>query len=381
MQEFLFSATTPDGRTVHERIEAANLDQARYILEIRKYRAIEFLTDEHGADIRRAARSGVTIPKIDPSLWTAEDEVASRRRRGLAEKLVWAFRQHALIFAVLAGWVVLVLHNGPPYRAFAWTGFILLPLYFLWFVRLVLPLTLFQLILEASVWHEWKRLRRLIGFVRFLKKFLTTAIPDKELDIREAASLAAEGRLADGLKLVEKYRGHPDVAEYLYLTRLSGIYDAAGEYDRVVALLEEAAAKGPGGVSEWIDLAMARIRRKHDAAGARAALQNIEGREVPALAQAFRLIVEGMIAGEEKDDLRAYEYFRTGVEKLQATGGSPLLQGVVAEARAGLAISLARLGRKDAARSILAKERPLLEARKETGLLARCDSAIGVVGS
>jgi hypothetical protein len=378
MREFLFSATAPDGRKVHERVEAANLDQARYKLEIRKYREIEFLTDEHGADIARAARSGVNIPSLPPDVWTAEDEVASRRRRGLREKVWWAFRQHLPIFGILLGWIELELHYGRPYGFHAWASFIALPLYFLWFVRLVVPMTLFQLILEASVWHDWKRLRLLIGIARILKRFITTAIPDKELDIREAASWAAEGRLEDGLRLVEKYRGHPDVAEYLFLTRLSGIYDAAGQYDRVVALLEEAAAKGPGGVSEWIDLAMARIRRKRDAAGAKSALRNIDGKEVPALAQAFRLMVEGMIAGEERDDVRAYEYFRTGLEKLHATGGSPLLQGLIAEGRAGMAISLARLDKKDVARKILAKERPLLEARKEKELLARCDAAIGV---
>ena len=235
---------------------------------------------------------------------------------------------------------------------------------------------MFQLILEASVWHDWRRLRRLTGFARMLKKFFTTAIPDKELDIREATAWAAEGRLADGLQLVEKYRGYPDVAEYLYLARLAGLYDAAGQYDRALALKEESAAKGPGGVSEWIDVAMARIRRKQDVAGARAALQKLEGKEVPALAQAFRLLAEGMIALEERDDLKACEYYRAGLEKLQATAGSPLILGLIAESRAGMAIALARLGRKDAGRKILANERPLLEARKETALLARCDAAL-----
>jgi hypothetical protein len=216
----------------------------------------------------------------------------------------------------------------------------------------------------------------LIRFARFLRKFMVTGIPDKELDIREGTALAAQGRLAEGLALVEKYRGHPDVAEYLFLARVSALYAAAGQYDRVVALLEESAAKGPGGVSEWIDLAMARIRWQHDAAGARAALARIEGKEIPALAQAVRLLVEGAIHLEEGDDLRALEYFRAGLNKLSAAGGTVLIHVAIAEARAGSAIALARLGRKDAARQLLATERPLLEARKEKDLLARCDAAL-----
>ena len=376
MKTFLFTATSPDGRKVHERIEAANLGQARYTLEIRRYRDIEFLTDENAEDIRRSVTSGTGVPEADPEVWTAEDEVESRRRRGVAEKVWWAFKQHAPIFGALAVWNLISWHNGPPYSWLGWLGFAATPLYGLVFVKMVTPMVLFQLILEAAVWHDWPRLRRRIACARFLRKFMVTGIPDKELDIREGISLAAQGRLAEGVALVEKYRGHPDMAEYLLLGRLSGLYDAAGQYDRVVALMEEAAAKGPGGVSEWIDVALARIRRKHDAAGARAALAQIDGREVPALAQAFRLLVEGMIHLEERDDLRAVEYYRSGLEKLATAAGSPLTLGLIAEARAGLAIALARLGKKDAARRLLAGERPLLEARKETELLARCDAAL-----
>ena len=376
MPSYLYSANAPDGRKIHERIEAASLDQARSALELYKYSDIEFLTDENGSDIARAARSGTDVPAIDPAGWTAEDEVQVHRHRGLVQKLWWVFKKHAVIFAALAIWNVTSWRGGRPLIWLDWVGFIATPLYCLWFIKLVLPMVLFQLILEASVWHDWIRLRRFIRWARQLRRFMVTGIPDNELDIREAQSLAAEGRLAEGLQLVEKYRGHPDVAEYVFLSRVAGIYEAAGQYDRTVALFEESAARGPGGVSEWIDLAMARVQLLHDAAGARTALQKIEGRELPALAKAFRLIVEGTIAGEERDDLRACESYRAGLAKLQATSGNPLVLGLVAEVRAGLAISLARLGRKELARKILAGSRPLLEARKEAGLLARCDKAL-----
>jgi hypothetical protein len=105
-------------------------------------------------------------------------------------------------------------------------------------------------------------------------------------------------------------------------------------------------------------------------------LGKIGDKEVPALADAFRLLVEGMIATEERDDLRACEYFRRGSGKLEAISGSPLIQALLAVVHADLAISLARLGRKEAARKLLARERPLLEARRETELLRRCDAAL-----
>ena len=80
----------------------------------------------------------------------------SHRRRGLGQKLLWAAKQHAPIFAALAVWVLVELHKGSPYGAFAWASFLALPLYGLWFIRLVLPIAVFQLILEAAVWHDWK---------------------------------------------------------------------------------------------------------------------------------------------------------------------------------------------------------------------------------
>jgi tetratricopeptide (TPR) repeat protein len=376
MKVFLFSATAPDGRKVHERIEAAGLDQARYTLEIRRYHDIEFLTDENAADIQRSATAGTGVPEADPEVWTAEAEAESHRRPGVAVKIWWAFKQRSLIFGVLALANILSWRGGPPFGWLDWLGFAATPLYALVFVKLVTPMILFQLILEAAVWHDWNKLRRLIGVARRLRKVTVTGIPELELDIREATALAAGGRLDEGLALMERHRGRAELAEYLFLSRLSGLYDVAGQYDRALALMEESAAKGPGGVSEWIDVAMVRIRRMHDAAGARAALARLEDKEVPALAQAVRLIVEGLILVEERDHERAVEYFRAGLEKLQVAAGNPLGLALFAEARAGTVIALARLGRKDAARKILAGERPLLEARQEKDLLARCDAAL-----
>lgn len=377
VQDYLFTATDPDGRTVHDRIAAANLNQARYMLEIRKYTDIEFLTDENGADIRRAVRLGTGVATAAPGTWTPADEVASRRRRGIAAKLLWAAKGHAAIFAVFLDLAYWASRSPRPYGWGAWAAFIALPLYCLWFVRCVLPMITFQLILESSVWHEWWRLRRLIGFARLMRRFFRTGIPDMEIDIREATSWAAQGQLERGLALVEKYRGLPGVAEYLYLGRLSAVYEAAGDFDRVVSLREEAAAKGPGGVTQWIDLALVRIRRKHDVAGARAALAHIQDKEVTALAYGFQLLVEGMILSEEKNDLQAVEYFSSGIEKLEHTGGTPIVKGLIGETRARMAFSLARLGRREAAAKLLKTVRPLLEARRETALLSQCDAAIG----
>ena len=199
MKSFLFSATNADGIKAHERIEADNLDQARYKLEVRGYHGIEFLSDENAQDIAQASRMGTGVPKPDPRWWSAEDEVQSHRRRGLAEKLWWAFRKHLPFLLPIVFWSIISIWPVRPYRWIDYVGQIATPLYCLWFVKKVMPMTLFQLILEASVWHDWARLRRLIKFARVLRRFMVTGIPDKELDFREATAFAAEGRLLVGM--------------------------------------------------------------------------------------------------------------------------------------------------------------------------------------
>lgn len=372
MPQFLFRARSRDGVDLHERIEATNLGQARFILEVRGYREIEFLTDEHIGDIQRAADAGGGAPAADPEFWTAEDEVAAARRKGSAAQLWWAFKQHSIIIVPLLIWNAYSLRGGPPFGWLDWLGFLLTPVYAAYFVTLSLPMVIFQTLLEASVWCDWPKVHRCVRWARRLRRLRMTGIPESELDFRDAYALGAEGEVETAVKSLEKYRGHPEMAEYVYLSRLASVYEYAGRYREMVALLEQSAAKGPGGVSEWIDVAMARVRYLGDVAGAKAALENVGDKEIPAFAGSVLMACLGIIACEERDFAHARELLEGALARFAAAAGNPLMQVLVADAKAYLVLALAGLGEKALARRHFAEIRSLLAVRNDGTLLERC---------
>jgi hypothetical protein len=378
MPEYMFRAANSERGEIKDRIEATNLGQARYMLEIRGYRDIEFYSDEGADDIKRAVLSGTDVPEGDPELWTAEDEAAAWRRKGIGAQLWWAFQQNLIVIAPLAFWNWSSWRGARPFSALDWAGFVATPLYLAYFLFLSTPMVVFQRLLESAAWCEWKQVYRYVAWARRLRAIGIRAIPASELDFREAYAMAAEGRTEQALQLLEKYRGDPDMAEYLFLGRLSSVYEYAGSYDKMIALLEESAAKGPGGASEWIDLAVARVRRGRDIAGAKAALARTADKEIAALPGAALAICEGIIASEEREDDRACEQLEKGLGKLDAYAGNPLIQVMVAEAKAYLAISQARRGAREEANKTFAAVGALLKARNETDLLERCTTALGL---
>lgn len=379
MPEYLFQAVHPDGRRVNEQIEAPDLDRARYTLEVRGYRDILFFDSEISDDVKRQIRADTGIRPPDKEIWTPDEQVRSRQRRGIPAFLWWAFCQHFVVIGPLLAWNVwsLVEHAGALTRI-DWLGFIATPLYLAWFVLRCMPKIVFNQILDAAVWHDWDRQRFFIRLARGLKKLITTAIPERELKIREANALAARGRLGEALQLMEKVRAAKEGKEYLFLARLGSVYEFAGAYDRLITCRREAQQKGPAGASMSIDLAVALVQRGHDVAGAKEALAQAKNFEMNKTALAFCHWCEGMIAVEEKDFARAKADL-AAARDLLATGGSRLTLGTIGIIEAYLCIACGRLGEKDEAVRLGRKVEPLLRARKETDLLQRCQAAMGGV--
>ena len=113
MPVFSFSATSADGEKVRERIDAASLSQARYILEIRRYTDVEFFTHENADDISRMTLSGTGVDPAEFPEWSAEDDIGSQQRRGLARQLLWALKQHSIFLAPLLLWNFLSWRGRP----------------------------------------------------------------------------------------------------------------------------------------------------------------------------------------------------------------------------------------------------------------------------
>lgn len=375
-QSFLFQAKDSAGESVKDYVEASNLNQARYALEIRGYKEIEFLTDEGQRDIERVIRSGTGVPPIEPEFWSAEDEIAAMQRKGVCAHLWWAAKQHLPVVALLVWWNYSSWTGERPFGWGDWLGFVLTPLYAIYFFKLSLPFMIFQKIMEASVWCNWSEVRRLISWARIMRRFMITGIPESELDFREAQALAAQGGLAAGLAKVERWRNDPDMPLHMFLSRLASVYENVGDYAGMLACVEEAARVTPDGVNQWIEIAAVKIRRLRDVAGAKAALEKVGDAELAVLPDAFLKFAQGMIAIEEGDDLQAVERLTETLEKLKRFAGNPLIQLIEVEAKGYLVIAEARLGRRAEASVRFAEVRALLKLNRADDLYPRCEASV-----
>jgi hypothetical protein len=378
MPDFKFRAEDAAGTKYHNVVSAGSLPEARGILEHRGYRRIEFFDDEHAGDIQRSIQASEEIPawaKDEPV--DVEEELAANARQGVARKLWWAFKGHLIFIAPLAIWNVVSWRGERPFGWGDWLGFVLTPLYALFFCYCVAPMVLFELLLEACVWHDWAAARRRIRLARALRRVMRAGIPELELQIRDAYALAGQGRVAEGLAAFERLRGQPGMGDGMYFSRLSSVYEYAHDIPGMIRCLEQAAALSTG-ASEWIDVATARIRHARDVAGAKAALEKTTGKEIPVLAAAGLDRCRGMIAVEEGDHRAACALLVRALGPLQEHAGNPLIQSWIAETRAYLAIAQAGAGERDAALAHLRAIEHFLATTKEDALLARCRTAVGV---
>ena len=378
MQRFIFQARDSAGRPVKDYVEASTLDQAKYTLEIRGYREIEFLTDESQQDIERMMQAGGAseAPPIDPELWSAQDHADAMQRKGIGAHLWWAAKQHLVFVLPLAWWNYCSWTGGRPFGWGDWLGFVLTPLYAVYFFKLSLPFMIFQKIMEASVWCNWAEVRRFVSWARVMRRFMITGIPESELDFREAQALSAQGNLDGALAKVERWRKDPDMPPHMFLTRLSSIYENAGDYAAMLACVEDAAKMTPEGVNQWIEIASVKIRRLRDVAGAKAALEKTGDAELAVLPAAFKKWVQGMIATEEGDDMQALACLTEALEKLKAFAGNPLIQLLEVEAKGYLVIVEARLGRREEAGVRFSEVRALLRLNRPNDLYPRCEASV-----
>ena len=375
MPQFLFRAKDATGGVVEDRLEAATLGQARYTLELRGFKDIEFFSTENVADVQRMALSGTGFEDDLPPDIPAGSEIAAHARRGVLAQFFWALSWHMVFLGPLLLWNFFSWRGERPFGWGDWLGFVLTPLYLLVFVKMVLPLTVFTILLEAAVWQDWGKQARCIRLARFLRRFMRTGIPENELLFREAHALAAQGDLAGALRHVEPLRGHPDVSEYMFLARVGSVHEYAGDFAGQLRCAEQAAARQPDSADPWIDLASVRIRRFRDVAGANAALEKAENKDLSEMARAFLLLTKGMIAVEDHRMAEAETHLREAAGVFRKFGIA-LIQALEAELQAYLALALAAQGRGGEARADFARVRPLLVAGCMGQLVGRVDVAL-----
>lgn len=373
MPTFLFTATDESGNSVTDRVEAGTTSAARYKLGLQGYSKISFHTDELAADFDKFLGEGLESPVAE--VLSPEDELAARRGGGVLREIAFAWKANTLFWLPLFVWSGLAVYHGRPYTLSDWLSFVFTGLFLFYFVWMVLPGIAYQKLLSASVWYQWNDVRRWARIIRILKRLAFIPIPDLELDFRLAYALAAEGQLEKGLALVNKYEDHK-CGKFMFYSRVSSVYEAARNYEKMTACRKLAAHHGTGKPAEKIDIVLGLLRRQRNITEAKPLLAELEETDVAEIGQLFVEYCRGLLAVEERDWQTAEKLLNETLNLAALYANNVLMDGMTKDIKAYLGIAVANLGKQEQAKSIYREVAPLLKVRKEDELLERLRGSI-----
>jgi hypothetical protein len=374
MPDYLFTARTSEGRAVTDRITAPTVNAARYALETRRYEDIVFHTDDQTARLD-AQMARDLDPDQEGEVLTPEQQLEARRGGGFLHGLWFAWKVNSIFWLPILIWCAISFVGSRPFGLGDWAGFILAGLFMVYFVVLVIPGVAYQASLRAAVWNRLGETRFWTAVLRRMPLVSGGAFPKLDLDVRLASVLARHGRVDEGRRLLEPYlAGTPDA---MTVARIAGFHNAAGEYAMAHELSCRAVALSNGGIIETIDQALGLVRYLRRPAEARACLERIADQELLEAPRIYVAYIEGLIALEEKRYTEAVTALEKTVTLMQPMASSELIKGLLRDIWAFQSIALAGVGRMTEARALLARARPMLEARRETELLQRCRAAVG----
>jgi hypothetical protein len=376
MPTFLFTATGPNGTTVTDRIEQPTLSAAKYTLELRGYKDLQFHTDDIAAQTDNALMAEFEA-KLPKDVLTPEQELRARRGGGVLREIWFAWKLNSLFWVPLFAWSAIAIHGGRPFGWGDWCAFLLTIAFLIYFFWLVLPAIAYQRLLDAGVHFQWDEVRRWAGVIRLLKRTAFVPIPEFEIDFRVAYGLAAENKLEEALRLTKKYEDH-SCGKFQYFSRLAGLYEAARDFPKMTHCRRLAAEHGSGKPEEKLDLAMGLLRRERKPTEAKALLDEIDLSDCGDLVVLFCEYCRGLLAFELGDCAAAEAYLRKTIDLSKPYENNPLMAGMLMDIRAYLSLALAGLGQLPQAKALLDQAEPLLRIRREDELIQRCRAALGI---
>ena len=366
MLSFNFRATSPKGERVANRVEAESVKAAIAQLEQRGYSAIQLLDDETSA-----------VKINDPSSrrrlqFSTREEEALRRKKTFAGRTLWSFGKSWWIWGPLLAWLGLAWWRSG-WASPALPAALLLT-FVIWFAWATVPSVFYEQALQASVWCRWREVERWMGWMARWQYWFKTPMPEHELLFRTATAMAGQGRLDEGLRRVAPLARDTRLAPGFYQARLASLYFAAKDFATMARLQEEARMLNPS-PSSVIDLATTQARWLGDAKSAQKLLAGVDVKALPPSAQAFFGYCQGVIALAQGQPVTAAKHLAEALESARAIAGVPLVQSLVLDARAHYGLALAAMGRPDEAKPHLNAAYPLLKAREDVQLIARCKAA------
>ncbi len=369
---FVFKAISREGHAVTQRVQADSDTAALAQLERLGYRDVQLLDLQDSAIRLDDAHSVLRLK------FTAQQEIDLRRQHGLVNRLAWLFARNAWIWGPLVAWLVwAIARYGAGAQQALWPCLALIA-FFLRFCWAVVPTVLYNRALEASVWCRWSEVLRIMDALATWKKwFRKTPFPEHELLFRSAIALAGMDQLSAAMVRVAPMERDASLRPGFYAARCASIFAAARDYNRVAQCQRQAHVLAPS-TGTAIDLATTLARRLNGADEASALLDGVDVAQLAPAAQVFAYYARGIIAINQANPRGALDWLTRSLTIAQANVGSPLMTGIILDARAHCALALAALGDRDAARLEFDAARAMLQARRDQEMLLRCESALAV---
>ncbi len=223
---------------------------------------------------------------------------------------------------------------------------------------------------NACYWGRWQEVLNRIPKLKGI-------VPAFDLSGHEACALTGLGQLDDGLELMEHYVESPEVPRWMYLGRLSDLYEIAKDYKQVIECNRIAYEEAPDNPTVVIDYAHVILKYDTDLALAKQLLDQAEQQHLGEMIQLLWYHFKGILELKLHNYKGAQAHFlvcHNGMIPLAPT--LPSLQLMVDFNRAYLAIALAELGETEQADELYQLALPRLQALGEELIMNRYAEAI-----
>lgn len=241
----------------------------------------------------------------------------------------------------------------------------------LWFTYLS-PARKYKRLMQAFAWGHWDE-------VIDLCPTLVGKVPDYELACRHGVALAAQGEFDEGMKLVEPFEKDPDVPRWMYLGRLSELYEVVKDREQVIECHRLAYEAAPENPTAQLDYAYALLKYEENIPLAEQLMAEAEQEQLSELLKFLLPYFKGILALNQGRSGDAVKLFHECQENLLPIAHSePMLQLIVDYNRAYLAIALAEQGDAREAETLYNLVEPRLQALDSTLLMDRYAAAIRI---
>ncbi|WP_298860419.1 hypothetical protein [uncultured Gimesia sp.] len=371
MPIYLLTATDEKGKRDTHRVDAENSQDAYQQYESQGFTDIVLHSDDAAA-----AASALFPPNPDvEEHFTAADMVELQFLTSfqfflfMLRKAYWQMRWFLIIIIGVSVYRWMRTHEVSEidYLIFVCLG---LPIVISFWVAYFSPRQKYDKMLHAFSWGRWQEVLDQVPRLR-------GKIPDFELTGREAVAVAALGNFDQALEMMDHFVDSPEVPRWMYLGRLSELYEVAKDYDQVVECLRLSYEDAPENPTVVIDYAYGLLKYGNDNSLANKLLEDAEQQHMGELIELLILYFKGIFE-LNLGNLRVAEshFLKCQTGLLPIAPSQPLLQLFVDLNRAYLAITLAKIGEREQAEEIYQLALPRLKALDSELIMNRYAEAI-----